>query len=116
MEIMNIENRYVKLSKGSITVKGENGKTQGIVRGLTRFLDLQANKQIDYYRLLKNSGVWGNKKIDMDNCYILDKKVYLVRNMNSYSYYNEEEKKCSDDMYNKISEYGIMVVPCYVVK
>ena len=116
MKIMDIKNQYVKLSKGSITVKGENGKTKGLVRGLTRFLDLQANKQIDYYKLLKNSCVWGNNKIDMNNCYILDNTVYLIRNMNSYPYYNEEEKKCFDDMYNKISEYGIVVIPCYFVK
>ena len=89
MEIMGIKNQYVRLSKGSITVKGENGKTKGLVRGLTRFLDLQTNKRIDYFKLLRNSGVWGNKKIDMDNCYILDGAVYLIRNMNSYKYYTE---------------------------
>jgi hypothetical protein len=116
MEIMDIKNQYVKLSKGSITVKGENGKTKGIVRGLTRFLDLQANKQIDYYKLLRNSGIWGNNKIDMDNCYILDDTVYLIRNMNSYKYYTREEKEKYDIMYQNIENYGIMVIPCYLIK
>ena len=60
MEIMDIKNQYVKLSKGSITVKDDNGKTKGLVKGLTRFLDLQANKKTDYSKLLRNSGVWGN--------------------------------------------------------
>lgn len=116
MEIMGIKNQYVRLSKGSITVKGENGKTKGLVRGLTRFLDLRTNKRIDYFKLLRNSGVWGNKKIDMDNCYILDGAVYLIRNMNSYKYYTEEEKEKYDTMYQNIASYGIMVIPCYFVK
>ena len=116
MEIMDIKNQYVKLSRGSITVKGENGKTKGVVRGLTRFLDLQANKQIDYYKLLRNSGIWGNNKISMDNCYILDGTVYLVRNMNSYKYCTEEEKEKYDTMYQNIENYGVVVIPCYFVK
>ena len=116
MEIMDIKNQYVKLSKGSVTVKGENGKTKGLVRGLTRFLDLQANKKIDYSKLLRNSGVWGNSKINMDNCYILDGTVYLIRNMNSYKYYTEEEKEKYDTMYQNIASYGIIVIPCYFVK
>ena len=116
MEIIDIKNQYVKLSKGSITVKGENGKTKGLVKGLTRFLDLQANKKIDYSKLLRNSGVWGNSKIDMNNCYILDSTVYLIRNMNSYKYYTEEEKEKYDTMYQNIASYGIMVIPCYFVK
>lgn len=116
MEIMGIKNQYVRLSKGSITVKDENGKTKGLVRGLTRFLDLQTNKRIDYFKLLRNSGVWGNKKIDMDNCYILDGAVYLIRNMNSYKYYTEEEKEKYDTMYQNIENYGVIVIPCYFVK
>lgn len=116
MEIMDIKNQYVKLSRGSVTVKGENGKTKGLVRGLTRFLDLQTNKRIDYFKLLRNSGVWGNKKIDMDNCYILDGTVYLIRNMNSYKYYTEEEKEKYDTMYEKIVSFGIVVLSCYFVK
>lgn len=116
MEIMDIKNQYVKLSKGSITVKGENGKTKGIVRGITRFLDLQANKKFDYFKLLRSSGVWGNNKIDMDNCYILDGTVYLIRNMNSYKYYTEEEKEKYDTMYQNIENYGVIVIPCYFVK
>ena len=116
MEIMDIKNQYVKLSRGSITVKGENGKTKGVVRCLTRFLDLQSNKQIDYFKLLRNSGVWGNSKIDMNNCYILDKKVYLIRNMNSYKYYTEEEREKYDTMYKNIENYGIIVIPCYFVR
>lgn len=116
MEIMNIKDQYVKLSKGSITVKGENGKTKGIVRCLTRFLDLQANKQIDYYKLLRDSGVWGNDKVDIKNCYVLDGTVYLIRSMNSYNYYTEEEKEKYDTMYQNIEGCGIVVIPCYFVK
>ena len=77
---------------------------------------MQANKQIDYSKLLRNSGVWGNSKIDMNNCYILDSAVYLIRNMNSYKYYTEEEKEKYDTMYQNIENYGIMVIPCYFVK
>ena len=113
---ISLEQAYTDELITAITVKGENGKTKGLVRGLTRFLDLQANKKIDYSKLLRNSGVWGNSKINMDNCYILDGTVYLIRNMNSYKYYTEEEREKYDTMYQNIASYGIMVIPCYFVK
>lgn len=115
MEMVDIINEYVKPSKGSITVKDENGKTKGIVRGIARFKDLQSNKQIDYSKLLRNSGIWGNKKIDLNNCYIVDNAVYLIRNMNGYKYFSNEEKQIYDTMYARIKSFGITVIPCYFV-
>ncbi len=54
--------KEIKIGKTSITIKGENGKTCGVVRDIKKFIDLQANKQIDYFKLLRKSGIWGNKK------------------------------------------------------
>ena len=115
MEIKDIINHNVKASKGSITIKNENDKTIGIVMNLTRFNDLQANKKILYSKLLRDSDVWGNSKINMDNCYVLDNKVYLLKNLRSCKYYSEEEQIDYDDMYLKISNNGINVIECYII-
>ena len=115
MEIKDIHNHNVKASKGSITIKDEKDKTRGIVKNLTRFNDLQANKKILYSKLLRDSEVWGNCKINMDNCYVLDNKIYLLKNLRSCKYYSEEEQTAYDNMYLKISNYGINVIECYIV-
>ena len=46
MNITEIAGKNVKLSKGSITVLNDNDKTCGVVRNLTKWKDIQANKQI----------------------------------------------------------------------
>ena len=115
MEIKDIYNHNVKASKGSITVKDEYNKTRGIVRDLTRFNDLQANKKILYSKVLRDAEVWGNSKINTDNCYILDNKIYLLKNLRSCKYYSEEEQSDYDNMYLKISNHGINVIECYII-
>lgn len=115
MEIKDIYNHNVKASKGSITVKDENDKTRGIVRDLTRFNDLQANKKILYSNVLREAEVWGNSKINIDNCYVLDGEIYLLKNLRCYKYYSEEEQTDYNNMYLKISNHGINVIECYIV-
>ena len=110
MDIMDIINQKVIASKCSITVKDKNNKTKGVVRNLIRFKDLQCNKQIDYFKLFRSIGIWGNNKINIDNCYILDNNIYLLRNMKSYKYYTPEEQTEYDNIYQNIAQNGINVI------
>lgn len=113
--------KEIKIGKTSITIKGENGKTCGVVRDIKKFIDLQANKQIDYFKLLRKSGVWGNKKIDINNVIINDETIYIFRNLKEkqhykkYGYIDAEEKERiekTNNIYNSLSEYGIKVIEC----
>lgn len=79
MQITDITGKDVILSKSSITVKGENGKTCGVVRGLTKWHDIQANRQFELRKKL--GGVWGVNRlgIKMDRVYFdSDYTPYLI--------------------------------------
>ena len=56
-EIKDCIGKKVKISKGSITIKSEDGKTSGVVRNITSLYDLQANKQIEYHAKMKKLDV-----------------------------------------------------------
>lgn len=43
-EIKDCIGKNVKISRGSITIKGDNGKTCGVVRNIRRFHNIQTNK------------------------------------------------------------------------
>lgn len=47
--------KVIKISKNSITIKDENGKTCGVVRNVISLHDIQPNKQIEYYKMLKEA-------------------------------------------------------------
>ena len=44
-EIKDCIGKNVKISKGSITIKAEDGKTCGVVRNIVSLYDMQANKK-----------------------------------------------------------------------
>ena len=62
-EIKDCIGKNVKISKCSITIKSEEGKTCGVVQ----FHDIQTNKQMEYFHSLRKSGVWGSGNFDMDS-------------------------------------------------
>ena len=112
----------VKISKNSITIKSENGKTAGVVRNITSLYDLQANKQIYYYQILKKVGAG---KISIRECIIKDDVLYVFRNLHSkifhmkYGYSDEKEKEKEAEMesiYKKLRESGIEVIECLSMK
>lgn len=118
-EIKDCENRNVKISKGSITIKDENGKTSGIVRNIVSLYDLQPNKQMDYYKRLRNIGLHG--KISIRDCIISDGTMYIFRNIKSklfhekYGYMDDNEKQKVEEQeayYNTAKENGIEVIEC----
>ena len=67
--------KNVKISKGSITIKSENGKTSGVIKNITSLYDLQANKQMDYYKTIRKLGLHG--KISIKDCIIADGTMYV---------------------------------------
>lgn len=135
MEIMELENRHVRLGKTSITVKDEAGKTRGIVRNVWKFSDLQPNKQIDYLRKIDRAGIWGtvlNNTYMLDNVIIKDGEIYYFNNLRPLESYRKLiERVNAEDLarfyagdtehYNKrqeiverCAEQGIHVINCYI--
>lgn len=114
--------KKVKISKGSITIKSEDGKTSGVVKNITSLYDLQANKQMEYYQKIRKLGLHG--KISIKDCIIADSTMYVFRNIKSklwheeHGYFTEEEKQKAEEMetiYNAIRTAGIDVVECVYV-
>ena len=121
-EIKDCIGKNVKISKCSITIKTEDGKTCGVVRNIVSLYDMQANKQMDYYKKIKQAGLHG--KFSIKDCIIADGTMYVFRNIKSklwhekYGFISEEEKKKADEMetiYNAIRTAGIDVIECVYV-
>ena len=121
-EIKDCNGKKVKISKGSITIKSEDGKTNGVVRNITSLYDLQANKQMDYYKIIRKLDLHG--KISIKDCIIVDGVMYVFRNIKSklwhekYGFISEEEKQKAEEtetIYNTIRTAGIDVIECVYV-
>ena len=118
-EIKDCIGKKVKISKNSITIKDENGKTCGVVRNTTNLYDLQANKQFQYYSKFRKLGLHG--KINVKECIIQDNVLYVFRNIKSklfhekYGYITDEEERKAEEkevLYNNIKNNGIEVIEC----
>ena len=121
-EIKDCIGKKVKISKGSITIKTEDGKTCGVVRNIVSLYDMQANKQMDYYKTIRKLGLHG--KISIKDCIIADDTMYVFRNIKSklfhekYGFISEEEKQKAEEtetIYNAIRTAGIDVIECVYV-
>ena len=91
MYISELENKHIKIGKTSITViNTENNKTCGVVRNICKFKDLQANKQINYIKALRDAGVWGCG-IDgvIDAVIISENQLYYLHNLKPIEAYNK---------------------------
>ena len=91
MYISELENKYIKIGKTSITViNTENNKTCGVLRNICKFKDLQANKQINYTKVLRDAGVWGCG-IDgvIDAVIIAENQLYYLHNLKPIETYNK---------------------------
>lgn len=121
-EIKDCRGKHVKISKGSITIKAENGKTCGVVRNTISLYDLQANKQMEYYKKIKQAGL--NGKISIKDCIIADGIMYVFRNIKSklwhdeHGYFSEAEIRKAEEtetIYNALKTAGIDVIECIYV-
>ena len=117
---MDIENKRVKVSKCSITIKDDNNKTCGIVRNISSLYDIQANKQCDIYLKLKKDGIiamtYGIKDI-----IISDGNIYFLNDIRKrmhyekYGFFDDIEKKKYEKreaLINSIKEKGYTVIDC----
>ena len=123
-EIKDCIGKNVKISKCSITIKSEEGKTCGVIRDIRKFKDIQPNKALGYYHLLRKCGAWGNQNFNVDNCIERYGKLYAFRNMKSkmfhekYGYFTEEEIRNTaeqENIYNALKDAGIDVIECVFV-
>ena len=121
-EIKDCIGKNVKISKGSITIKTDDGKTCGVIRNIVSLYDMQANKQIDYYKKIKQVGLHG--KISIKDCIIVDGIMYVFRNIKSklwheeYGYFSEAEIEKAEEpetIYNALKTAGIDVIECIYV-
>ena len=121
-EIKDCIGKRVKISKNSITIKSNDGKTCGVVRNITSLYDLQANKQMEYYQKLRKIGLHG--KISIKDCIIADGAMYVFRNIKSklwhdeHGYFTEEEKQKAEEtetIYDTLKMAGIDVIECIYV-
>ena len=121
-EIKDCIGKNVKISKGSITIKAEDGKTCGVVRNIVSLYDMQANRQMEYYKKIKQAGLHG--KITIKDCIISDGIMYVFRNIKSklwhdeHGYFTEEEKQKAEEtetIYNALRTAGIDVIECIYV-
>ena len=118
-EIKDCMNKKIKISKGSITIKDDDNKTCGVVRNIVSLYDLQANKQINYYRKIRDIGLHG--KISIRDCIISDGTMYIFRNIKNklfhekYGYMDDNEKQKEEEqesIFNTIKSAGIEVMEC----
>lgn len=118
-EIKDCANKKVKISKSSITIKNEDGKTCGVVRNIVSLYDMQANKQFEYYKQIKSAGLQG--KISIKDCIISDEIMYVFRNIKSklyhekYGYFTEDEKEKAGEIqkiYDSVVAAGFEVIEC----
>ena len=124
-EIKDCKNKQIKIGKTSITIKDDKGKTCGIVKNIRLFNDIQANKQIDYFHILKKLGVWGNRNFKSNECIVDNGTIYIFRNLKTdefvekYGFFSDSEEKHYKErevMYNNISNSNenIEVIECYL--
>lgn len=121
-EIKDCIGKKVKISKCSITIKSDDGKTCGVVKNITSLYNLQPNMQMEYYHILKKLGLHG--KISIRECIIKDKEMYVFKNIKSklfhekHGYLSENEKRKAEEketIYKTLETAGIHVIDCIFV-
>lgn len=130
MVLADLEGATVKLSAGTITVKDENGKTRGMVRGLRRFNTWSSRERFEARQALAASGIWGCGIDGLIDCLFLDGKeiIYLndLRPLEAMKYlssapgftaaFPEEEERYNKRMeIAKNAERCMTVINCYVL-
>lgn len=117
--------KTIKISPRSITIKGENGKTCGVIRNTSKFQGLQANEQMKYWKILRESGIWGDTEL-MENVIFHDGKMYYLNNLRPLEFYEKyfasspEDWESETRRYNKrktvAENMGKHCIPCYIEK
>ena len=85
MKIQELKGLRVKFSPRSITAKTPEGKTAGVVKGITFFQHLQPNRQVEYFSQIRKAGAWENGLIS--NVAVCDGKLYYFHDTNADDVY-----------------------------
>ena len=121
MRMNEINNCAVKLSPRSITVKDENNKTKGIVRGIQNFKECRPNVQVEIWKVIRQYN------LPLDRIYYAEGQWYFIHNekwIEDYFRYfvgrdERMDKKYAEicDVYHALIDENLMeVVECYIVK
>lgn len=129
MEIFGAEGKHVKIGKTSITVRDDNGKTCGIIRNAWKFCELQPNKQVDFSKSVRASGLWGCS-IDgiMNRVVICEGKIYYFNDLRVLEQYEQMMKSSFGGFLDTVTknyirrknivegckENAITVINCYI--
>lgn len=116
MLITDIAWASVCVGKTSITVKRPNGKTCGMVRGVSRVCDLPPRIMADIWPTVKRSGVWGTAY--SRRLLYVSGVVYYLHNLHGL----ETLRKCYPGCAAKLDGYaeaaaaaGVVVIPCDII-
>lgn len=114
MTMHDLVGQCVKLSRGTITVKDKNGKTRGMVRGLTRWDDLSFRAQTECDKKFVHC-LWGNKLgLPMDRLYFLGSQPYYIFVELQPEYIipglNAEQYQKKLEIMNQLEQNGVTVI------
>lgn len=125
MKITEIENKRVKISPHSITVKDEYDKTCGVVKNIRPFQDLRPADGMKYFHKLRDIGIFGNSGL-LKFFVISDGDLYYLHNLKPLETYEKlfkgkdgfenEERRYNErkQIAEKVAEIAT-VIPCYVI-
>lgn len=122
-----ITGKKIKVSAHSITIKGENGKTAGVIRNTCKFKELQAGKQMEFFKAVRLGGVWGDSDL-MENVVFKDGKMYFLHDLRPVEFYEKMFANSPEGWESETRRYNerkaaaenmakhCTVIPCYIEK
>jgi len=130
VKMQDLSGRRVKISASTLTVKDENDKTRGLVRGVRSYKTWSAREQFDNRVLLGVSGLWAganSRLIDLDRVILDGSKMYFLHDLRreeNYHKYWEHMPGCDAErehhaqymeILKKCEAAGVSVISCYVI-
>lgn len=99
MTMHDLVGQCVKLSRSTITLKDEDGKTRGMVRGLTNWDDLPFNKQAQVKKEI--APLWGKQPYYI---FVELQPEYIIPGLNEVIY------KAKLEIMNQLEQNGVIVI------
>lgn len=91
----------LRLSHSTITMKNEDGKTIGMVRGLERFSDMQGGRQFSAAQEVKKAGV-GGEGVERSDIFFDGKQIYVLNNIKHSEFLSGLSKERAEVMKDEI--------------
>lgn len=109
----------VKISKNSITVKNNDGKTIGVIKNTQKLNDLQPNKLFHFSSIMRKQGV-DPMQLGLGKIIVYGDNLIVFRDMSLKDFVDkygfEEEKLIKEErMYVDVKEKGYTVIECYLI-